>query len=476
MAMTDNFHFIDQVREEPNELTLDQRRIHFQEIYTGYEQRQASSQAARCLECGSPYCEWKCPVHNHIPYWLKLVAEDRLLEAAELSNETNSLPEICGRICPQDRLCEGACTLNDDFGAVTIGAVERYITDTAFARGWSPTVGTAQTTGRVAIVGAGPAGLACADVLARRGVAAVVFDSYPEIGGLLTFGIPEFKLETSVVRRRRAILENMGVEFRLNTTIGVDLQFDELQREFDAVFLGLGTYTSIEGELPGRELPGVHEALPYLVSSAYRVLELPRSGEFIDMAGQRVVVLGGGDTAMDCVRTAIRQGATHVSCVYRRDAANIPGSQRELKNARDEGVDFLWNRQPLQIIGEGRVEGIRVVSTTLGAPDGAGRREPVSTPGTEAVIPVDRIIIAFGFAPSPAEWFSANGLSTGDSGLVQTVGEHGRFPFQTENPKVFAGGDMVKGSSLVVHAVYQGRSAAMGIVDFLRHGAAAANN
>lgn len=466
--MSRPFQFLDQAREEPGKLGPEERTTSFHEIYTGYDQGQASAQADRCLECGSPYCEWKCPVHNHIPHWLKLVGEGRLLEAAELSNQTNSLPEICGRICPQDRLCEGACTLNDGFGAVSIGAVERYITDTAFDMGWSPAVcESGRISGRVAVVGAGPAGLSCADMLARSGVQATVFDRYPEIGGLLTFGIPEFKLETRVVRRRRAILEAMGVRFELNRTIGKDVSIDELLDGFDAVFLGMGTYGGIDGELSGGNLPGVEMALPYLVSSAYQTLDMPGSVDFIDMAGQRVVVLGGGDTAMDCNRTAIRQGAASVTCVYRRDAADIPGSQRELENAREEGVNFLWNRSPLEILGSDRVEGIRVVKTAPGRPDASGRREPVSVPGSEETIPADRIILAFGFEASPPAWLSPKGVMVDTSGLVQTIGERERFAFQTGNPRVFAGGDMVKGSSLVVHAVYQGRAAARGIMALL---------
>ena len=466
--MTQVFQFMDLPREDPGKLPVEQRRIHFKEIYTGYDQDQAGSQAGRCLQCGSPYCEWKCPVHNHIPYWLKLVDEGRLLEAAELSNQTNSLPEICGRICPQDRLCEGACTLNDGFGAVSIGAVERYITDSALAAGWTPSVRTpAQDAGTVAIIGAGPAGLSCADVLARSGIRPMVFDSYPEIGGLLSFGIPEFKLETRVVRQRRAVLERMGVEFRLNTTIGTEIQFEQLLQEFDAVFLGMGTYSGIRADIPGSDLPGVHMALPYLVSSAYRILNLAGGGDFIDMAGQRVLVLGGGDTAMDCNRTALRQGASSVTCIYRRDAANIPGSHRELANAEEEGVTFLWNRQATEILGNTAVEGVRIVNTELSTAGREGRARPVQIAGTEETIAADRVIVAYGFQPSPAGWFSAHGVKTSSGGLLSTTGARSRFPFQTDNPRVFAGGDMVNGSSLVVHAVHQGRSAAQGIISYL---------
>jgi glutamate synthase (NADPH/NADH) small chain len=470
-----SFQFIDQSREEPNKLPLQERKLRFTEIYTGYEQGQAATQAARCLECGSPYCEWKCPVHNHIPHWLRLVEEGRLEEAAELSNQTNSLPEICGRICPHDRLCEGACTLEDGFGAVSIGAVERYITDTAFASGWSPaTRAPDPDAGVVAIVGAGPAGLSCADVLARRGIRTRVFDSYPEIGGLLSFGIPEFKLETSVVQRRRAVLEGMGVEFELGVTIGADISLEELLERYDAVFLGMGSYRGITGNLPGLQLDGVHMALPYLINSAYRVLGLPGGGDDIDMHGQQVVVLGAGDTAMDCNRTAIRQGATSVTCVYRRDADNIPGSRRELTNALEEGVKFLWQRMPVELVGTDRVEGVKVMRTELQSSSADGRRTVQPVPGSQEILPADRVIVAFGFDASPADWFPTHGLNTREDGTLMTTGETDRFSLQTDNPRIFAGGDMVTGSSLVVHAVNQGRLAARGISAYLQQQKSAA--
>ncbi len=467
--MTDHFHFVNVPRQDPAKLAPEVRITRYEEIYASFGGNDAAAQSERCLGCGNPYCEWKCPVHNYIPNWLQLVARGRVLEAAELCHRTNSLPEICGRICPQDRLCEGACTLNDGFGAVTIGAVERFITDTALEQGWRPDLSRVSDSGRrVAVVGAGPAGLSCADVLVRNGVAVTVYDRHPEIGGLLTFGIPEFKLETSVVRRRRGILESMGVEFVLATEIGRDLPFARLLDEYDAVFLAMGTYRGIRGDLPGDQLEGVHMALPYLYSSAQRLLGLPQLGVgSIDLAGQRVVVLGGGDTAMDCNRTAVRQGARSVSCVYRRDQVNMPGSQREVANANEEGVQFLWNRQPLEILGEQRVQGIRLVSTQLGEPDGQGRRRPRVVPGSEQVLPADQVVIAFGFRPSPADWFAEFSIETQLNGLVRTQGQDGTFAYQTANPSVFAGGDMVRGSSLVVHAVHQGRSAAQGIIDYL---------
>ncbi|MFO1371755.1 MAG: FAD-dependent oxidoreductase [Candidatus Competibacteraceae bacterium] len=459
--------FIDVPRQDPHKKPARERVAEFGEIYGPFNAQSAAIQAGRCLHCGNPYCEWKCPVHNYIPNWLQLINEGNLFEAAEMSHRTNSLPEVCGRVCPQDRLCEGDCTLNDGFGAVTIGAIEKYITDEALKAGWRPDLSKVVPTGkRVAIVGAGPAGLGCADILARNGVSPVVFDRYPQIGGLLTFGIPPFKLEKEVIATRRRIMEDMGVEFVLNTEIGRDLPFQQLLDEYDAVFLGMGAYTYLKGGFPGEELPGVYDALPYLIANVNRLLGLERDPhDFIDMKGQRVVVLGGGDTAMDCNRTAIRQGALSVTCAYRRDEANMPGSRREVANAKEEGVRFLWNRQPIEIIGNDRVEGVKVCATQLGAPDVRGRRSPKVVPGSEEVLPADRVLIAFGFQPNPAPWFADFSIEVDSHGRVKAALPQRKF--QTSNPKVFAGGDMVRGSDLVVTAIFEGREAAEGILDYL---------
>jgi glutamate synthase (NADPH/NADH) small chain len=467
--MSNLFQFVDVPRQDPKKLPVEVRARNFQEIYGQFDEQGAAAQSDRCIACGNPYCEWKCPVHNYIPDWLKLVSEGKVLAAADLCHETNSLPEICGRICPQDRLCEGACTLNDGFGAVTIGSVEKYITDTALEMGWRPDLSHVKTSGkRVAIVGAGPAGLGAADILARNGIKPVVFDRYPEIGGLLTFGIPPFKLEKDVVTRRRALQEGMGVEFKLSTTIGRDVPFQRLLDEFDAVFMGMGTYTAMQGGFRGEKLEGVVQALPFLIANINRQLGLERHpGEFINMAGKRVVVLGGGDTAMDCVRTSIRQGATSVICAYRRDQQNMPGSMREVENAKEEGVRFLWNRQPVELMGGRRVEGVKLISTRLGAPDERGRRRPEPILGTEEVLAVDRVIIAFGFRPSPSAWFGQHDIAIDEGGRVQVASESQALPFQTTNPRVFAGGDMVRGSDLVVTAVYEGREAAKSICRYL---------
>lgn len=464
------YQFIDLQRVDPPKKPLKIRKIEFVEIYENFSESQVHAQADRCLGCGNPYCEWKCPVHNYIPNWLKLAHEGRILEAVELSHRTNSLPEVCGRVCPQDRLCEGACTLNDEFGAVTIGNIEKYITDKAFEMGWRPDLSVVVDTGKkVAVIGAGPAGLACADVLVRNGVKPVVFDRHPEIGGLLTFGIPAFKLEKEVMIRRREVFSEMGVEFRLNTEIGKDLAFTELLSEFDAVFLGVGTYRNMRGGLENEDAAGVYDALPYLIANTNRLMAFERQAdEYIDMAGKKVVVLGGGDTAMDCVRTAIRQGAAHVVCAYRRDESNMPGSRREVKNAREEGVEFMFNLQPLGIAldAHGRACGVKVVRTELGAPDAQGRRSPQVVAGSEHVLPADAVIMAFGFQPHAMPWLETCDVELDGKGRIVAPAER-EFAFQTSHAKIFAGGDAVRGSDLVVTAIAEGRQAAEGIMNYL---------
>jgi glutamate synthase (NADPH/NADH) small chain len=467
--MANVFQFLDVQRNDPIKKTVQDRVQEFAEIYHDFDLQQAAQQADRCLECGNPYCEWKCPVHNFIPNWLKLIAEGNLAEAVEMSHKTNTLPEVCGRVCPQDRLCEGACTLATGFGAVTIGEIEKFISDTAIESGWKPDMSQVLDTGKkVAVIGAGPAGLGCADILVRNGVKPVVFDRYPEIGGLLTFGIPSFKLEKEVITRRREIFEGMGIEFRLNIEIGKDIDFDDLVSEYDAVFMGMGTYTYMKGGFPGEDKTGVYDALPYLISNIHNEIQFDTENkpDFIDLAGKNVVVLGGGDTAMDCNRTAIRQGAKKVTCAYRRDEENMPGSAREVSNAKEEGVNFLFNRQPIEIVGNERVEGIKVVSTTLGEPDERGRRRPVIVEGSEEIIPADIVLVAFGFQPNPASWLEKHQIKTDDRGRI-IAPETGEFQFRTSNLNVFAGGDMVRGSDLVVTAINEGRIAAEGILDFL---------
>ncbi|GHD68877.1 FAD-dependent oxidoreductase [Jeongeupia chitinilytica] len=468
--MSDVFQFMNVARNPGEKVPADKRKIVFKEIYQALNQGDAAEQAGRCLSCGNPYCEWECPVHNYIPDWLKLVNEGKLFEAAELSHKTNSLPEICGRVCPQDRLCEGACTLNQGgFGAVSIGSVEKYITDEAYKAGWRPDMsGRVWTDKKVAVIGAGPAGLGCADILVRNGVKPVVFDRYEEIGGLLTFGIPEFKLEKNVVATRREIMEGMGVEFRLNTEIGRDVSIDELLRDYDAVFMGMGAYKYMKGGFDGEALPGVLEALPFLINNVRNSMgTLPEGEAYQSMAGKRVVVLGGGDTAMDCNRTSIRQGAESVICAYRRDEANMPGSKREVANAKEEGVEFQWNSQPvgIQQNADGSL-GLKLVTTALGAPDEKGRRKPEVVAGSERVLDCDHVIVAFGFQAEAASWFDAQGIKVDDwSRTVAPLKQ--QFKHQTSNPKIFAGGDQVRGADLVVRAVYEGRQAAEGILEYL---------
>ncbi len=464
------FQFIEVERVDPRKKGIARRKNEFVEIYDPFQKSQVQMQADRCLACGNPYCEWKCPVHNYIPDWLQLANEGRILEAAELCHQTNSLPEICGRVCPQDRLCEGACTLNNDYGAVTIGNIEKYLVDTAFQMGWRPDLSKVVATDKkVAVIGAGPAGLACADVLIRNGVKAVVFDRHPEIGGLLTFGIPSFKLDKGIMALRREIFTDMGIEFRLNVEIGPDLPLTDLLSDYDAIFVGIGTYTSMSANLENEQSEGVYDALDYLIANTDHLMNIKRDRyPYVNLEGKRVVVLGGGDTAMDCVRTAIRQGATDVACVYRRDRENMPGSAREVQNAEDEGVRFLWNLQPLgmSVAENGRISGVKVVSTRLGDPDKRGRRRPEAIAGTETELAADSIITAFGFRPSPPQWLDENGIALNEWQLIEAPAESA-FPFQTSNEKVFAGGDAVRGSDLVVTAIAEGRLAAESIIQYL---------
>ena len=450
-----NFHFLDIERGEPALIPMNERRSDFKEIHSQYSNDKATVQAERCLDCGIPYCEWACPVHNYIPNWLELVAKGNIFKAAELCHQTNSLPEVCGRICPHDRLCEGACTLNDGFGAVTIGSIEKYITDTAFALGWRPDLSKVKKRNKkVAIVGAGPAGLACADVLLRQGIKTVVFDKYPEIGGLLNFGIPPFKLDKEVLDLRREIFTKMGAEFRLGVTVDKDISMDELIKDYDAVFLGMGTYKFVDGSLPGLDLPNVIMALPYLIGNVNKLRGYKEGTEFVSMESKRVIVLGGGDTAMDCNRTAIRQGARSVTCCYRRSEKDMPGSRKEIKNSREEGVIFRFNLQPTEINqvknGAEQLE----VSFTSNDP-GNGNSE-------EARLQADAVILAFGFRPNPPDWFAAHNIHLYDDGRVKVNQDH-----QTTNSKVFAAGDMVRGADLVVTAIADARAAAQSITKYV---------
>ena len=466
--LDNNFQFLDVGRFDPIKKPPNERVINFVEIYEEYNQAQAANQAHRCLDCGNPYCEWKCPVHNYIPDWLKLVNEGNILEAADLCHSTNTLPEVCGRVCPQDRLCEGACTLNDGFGAVTIGSIEKFITEKAFELGWKPDLSHRKWINKkVAIIGAGPAGISCSDVLIRSGIHCDVFDKNKEIGGLLTYGIPEFKLEKSVVRRRKKILEEMGIKFHLGKEVGKDIPFNKIFNNYDAVFLGMGTYTSLEGGFNGEKLPGVYKAIDYLISNTKKILN-PKIeyDEFIDLKGKDVIVLGGGDTAMDCNRTAIRQGAKSVTCLYRRNESNMPGSRREVRNAKEEGVSFEFNVQPIDILGKNKVNAVKTVKTILGEKDHNGRKIPITVPNSEKIYKADAVIVAFGFRASPATWFKDFNIQVKKNGLV-IAEEKQNFKFQTSNKKIFSGGDMVRGSDLVVTAIWEGREAGKSIIKYL---------
>ena len=454
-------HFLDTPRRLPRTVPASLRVLHWMETYGDYSPGDTVAQAGRCLDCGNPYCQWGCPLHNAIPRWLELAQAGRLFEAAELAHATNPLPEICGRVCPQDRLCEGACTLETGFEAVTIGALERTLVDDAFRAGWRPDLGAVRKTGRrVAIVGAGPAGLACADRLVRAGIEAWVFDRHAQVGGLLSFGIPPFKLARAVIATRRAVQEAMGVRFVLATEVDAAL-FATLRRDFDAVFVGTGAERAVEPDFPGRGLPGVLPAMELLPRNARRVWQAedaPHAAFGLpDLRGKRVRVLGGGDTAMDCVRTAVRLGAAEVACLVRRGEADMPGSRREVASAREEGVAFHFHCAPVAAEGAAAVTGLRVF-------DAAAR--------AERVLGADVVIVAFGFRPSPPDWLRAAGVTlhgAGDGpGRRGRVLLDGALPQQTAAPRVFAGGDNVRGADLVVNAVRDGREAGDAIAAMLR--------
>ncbi len=467
--MSNNFQFIEINRHLAEKKDLVKRQSEFVEIYRPNDKQEIESQAARCLDCGNPYCEWKCPLHNYIPNWLELISQNRLMEAADLVHQTNSLPEVCGRVCPQDRLCEGACTLNDDFGAVTIGNIERYITDNAIAQGWKPNLSEVKPrTETVAIIGAGPAGLACADVLARNGIKATVYDKYPEIGGLLTYGIPAFKLEKSIIHSRRKILEGMGIQFKLNTHVGVDVSFNKIIDHYSAVFLGLGTYKAISASIPNETVNNVYQALPYLIANTQKILnQSSNEYPYIDLHGKNVAVLGGGDTSMDCVRTAIRQGAKKVTLIYRRNEASMPGSANEVNNAKEEGVNFVFHHQPIEIkVEQNTVIGVECLQTELVTHSVDSRSNFELIEGSNELIEADAVIIAFGFQPNPTQWMNEHNIELDLKGRV-VVNRH-QFAYQTSNPKIFSGGDMVRGADLVVTAIDEGRKAAIGILDYLQ--------
>jgi glutamate synthase (NADPH/NADH) small chain len=468
MAKDRMLKFVDVPRVMPDKRAADERRGDFGEIYRDYAAVRAAEQASRCSQCGVPYCQTHCPLHNNIPDWLRLTAEGRLQEAYEVSQSTNTFPEICGRICPQDRLCEGNCVIEQSgHGTVTIGSVEKYITDAAWDNGWvRAIVPVAERPESVGIIGAGPAGLAAADVLRRQGVQVTVYDRHDRAGGLLTYGIPGFKLEKDVVMRRISQLEQGGVVLVGNCDVGVTVSFAELRARHDALLIATGVYKSREMGGPGSGLPGIVRAIDYLTASNRKGFgdAVPDfdSGA-LDAAGKRVVVIGGGDTAMDCVRTAVRQGATSVRCLYRRDRANMPGSQREVANAEEEGVEFVWLSAPKGFLGDTAVSGVRVSRMRLGAPDASGRQSPEEIENADYTEPADLVIKALGFEPEdlPGLWGVPDLAVTRWGTVKADFRSHA-----TALPGVYAAGDIVRGASLVVWAIRDGREAADSI---LRH-------
>ena len=460
--------FVGTSQAMPDKRSAAERRGDFGEIYSNYAREKAAEQAARCSQCGVPFCQIHCPLQNNIPDWLKLTAEGRLEEAYELSSATNNFPEICGRICPQDRLCEGNCVIEKGFDAVTIGSVEKFITDTAWNEGWvKPIHPRRERPESVGIVGAGPAGLAAAEQLRRKGYQVEIYDRYDRVGGLLIYGIPNFKLEKDIVQRREQLLRASNVVFHLNCEVGRDISLDDLRRRHGAVLIATGVYKARDIQAPGVGLPGIAAALDYLTAANRSGLgdRVPayESGA-LDARGKNVVVVGGGDTAMDCVRTAVRQGAKSVKCLYRRDRANMPGSQREVKHAEEEGVEFVWLSAPQSFHGKDHVSHVRTVRIHLGMPDASGRQTPQEIPDSPVNVEADLGLKALGFDPEDLP----TALAVPDLGITGwgTLDIDWRS-MMTSVEGVFAAGDIVRGASLVVWAVRDGRDAAERIHAYL---------
>jgi glutamate synthase (NADPH/NADH) small chain len=468
--------FVKLGRAMPEKRSAEERRHDFEEIYDEYDPEAAANQASRCSQCGVPFCQVHCPVHNNIPDWLMLTAEGRLREAYEVSQATNNFPEICGRICPQDRLCEGNCVIEQaGHGTVTIGSVEKYITDTAWEEGWvEPVKPVRERPESVGIVGAGPGGLAAAEQLRRKGYEVHVYDRYDRVGGLMIYGIPNFKLEKEVVERRADLLERGGVQYHLNCDVGSAESFAELRQRHDAVLIATGVYKARDIKVPGVGLKNIFPAMEFLTASNRKGLgdEVPAFDDgTLDAEGKAVVVIGGGDTAMDCVRTAVRQGATSVKCLYRRDRSNMPGSQREVANAEEEGVEFLWLSAPEAFLGDDAVTAVRAQRVHLGMPDATGRQTPQVIEGSSFTVEADMVIKALGFDPEDLpKLFDTDGLEVTRWGTVLT-------DFKTKMTSldgVFAAGDIVRGASLVVWAVRDGRDAAEQIHNYIQAKAGAA--
>ncbi len=465
MAKQPMLKFVNVERDMPEKRPPDLRRADFDEIYAEYADAKAKEQSSRCSQCGVPYCQSHCPLHNNIPDWLRLTAEGRLQEAYEISQATNTFPEICGRICPQDRLCEGNCVIESSgHGTVTIGSIEKYITDTAWEKGWvQPITNAGERTESVGIIGAGPGGLAAADVLRRAGVQVTIYDRYDRAGGLLTYGIPGFKLEKDIVARRNAQMEQAGVTFKLECDVGRDISFADIRAAHYAVIIATGVYKTREIQAPGVGGFGVERAIDFLTASNRKsfgdTVEAFENGR-LNAQGKKVVVIGGGDTAMDCVRTSIRQGAESVKCLYRRDRANMPGSQREVQNAEEEGVVFEWLSAPKGFVGD-PVTGVMVQKMRLGQPDVSGRQAPEVIEGADYVEDADLVIMALGFEPEdlPTLWNEPD-LPVNRWGTIKADYVTGK----TDLDGVYAVGDIVRGASLVVWAIKDGRDCAEAIL------------
>ena len=462
--------FVKTDREMPEKRSAEERRQDWQEVYGEYARVKAEEQSSRCSQCGVPFCQVHCPLHNNIPDWLKLTAEGRLEEAYEVSSATNNMPEICGRICPQDRLCEGNCVIEQSgHGTVTIGSIEKYITDTAWEKGWvKPVQPRRERDESIGIIGAGPGGMAAAEELRRLGYQIHVYDRYDRIGGLMIYGIPEFKLEKYVVERRAKLLQDAGIVFHLNCDVGRDITFADLRGRHDAVLVATGVYKARDLMAPGSGLGNIVPAMEYLTASNRTCLgdTVPEfeSGA-LNAAGKNVVVIGGGDTAMDCVRSAIRQDAKSVKCLYRRNRANMPGSQREVANAEEEGVEFIWQAAPEAFTGDDVVTGVRAIKMHLGTPDSSGRQTPKAIDGSSFTLDADLVIKALGFDPEdlPGQ-FEESDLRVTRWGTLRVDYRS----FMTNLDGVFAAGDIVRGASLVVWAVRDGRDAAAAMHTYLQ--------